>query len=119
FQAEDGIRDRNVTGVQTCALPIFRLTVGNDLLVIANDLTSSSPLSDNSIIIVYDEGLVKVIWLEESVMLFKNTPRVRFLGLTLGVHIITRSLSQYDSLRNLSICVGLLGTSWLCRHLGS
>src|SRR5207249_8313319 len=31
FQAEDGIRDRNVTGVQTCALPIFchseRLTI--------------------------------------------------------------------------------------------
>ena len=25
FQAEDGIRDRLVTGVQTCALPIFRL----------------------------------------------------------------------------------------------
>src|SRR5207248_7312586 len=29
FQAEDGIRDRTVTGVQTCALPIFRLrTIG-------------------------------------------------------------------------------------------
>src|SRR5579885_3438815 len=26
FQAEDGIRDRNVTGVQTCALPIWRST---------------------------------------------------------------------------------------------
>src|SRR5207249_3041688 len=26
FQAEDGIRDRNVTGVQTCALPISRWT---------------------------------------------------------------------------------------------
>src|SRR5699024_12140743 len=25
FQAEDGIRDRNVTGVQTCALPICHL----------------------------------------------------------------------------------------------
>src|SRR5699024_11474118 len=25
FQAEDGIRDRNVTGVQTCALPICGL----------------------------------------------------------------------------------------------
>src|SRR5207248_5705148 len=25
FQAEDGIRDRTVTGVQTCALPIFRI----------------------------------------------------------------------------------------------
>src|SRR5207249_3340972 len=24
FQAEDGIRDRNVTGVQTCSLPIYR-----------------------------------------------------------------------------------------------
>src|SRR5207249_5964144 len=27
FQAEDGIRDRNVTGVQTCALPIYRAPV--------------------------------------------------------------------------------------------
>src|SRR6266705_4461343 len=26
FQAEDGIRDRTVTGVQTCALPILRCT---------------------------------------------------------------------------------------------
>src|SRR5699024_6677710 len=26
FQAEDGIRDRNVTGVQTCALPIYSPT---------------------------------------------------------------------------------------------
>src|SRR5699024_599956 len=25
FQAEDGIRDRNVTGVQTCALPIWEV----------------------------------------------------------------------------------------------
>src|SRR5699024_11421144 len=29
FQAEDGIRGRNVTGVQTCALPIsFRMILG-------------------------------------------------------------------------------------------
>src|SRR5699024_11777579 len=27
FQAEDGIRDRNVTGVQTCALPIYNRMV--------------------------------------------------------------------------------------------
>src|SRR5699024_11874840 len=27
IQAEDGIRDRNVTGVQTCALPIFTRAV--------------------------------------------------------------------------------------------
>src|SRR2546430_11594114 len=28
FQAEDGIRDLTVTGVQTCALPIWRHRVG-------------------------------------------------------------------------------------------
>src|SRR5215211_6604148 len=28
FQAEDGIRDHCVTGVQTCALPIYRLILG-------------------------------------------------------------------------------------------
>src|SRR5437773_5888399 len=31
FQAEDGIRDRDVTGVQTCALPIFRPPVARSL----------------------------------------------------------------------------------------
>src|SRR2546430_12827498 len=30
FQAEDGIRDLTVTGVQTCALPIFTLLVDED-----------------------------------------------------------------------------------------
>ena len=29
FQAEDGIRDYKVTGVQTCALPIFLIVVRN------------------------------------------------------------------------------------------
>src|SRR5207249_7837950 len=34
FQAEDGIRDRNVTGVQTCALPIFPSgAVGDNLTI--------------------------------------------------------------------------------------
>src|SRR5438132_6043606 len=31
FQAEDGIRDHCVTGVQTCALPIWR-AIGGDFL---------------------------------------------------------------------------------------
>src|SRR5437868_7746975 len=31
FQAEDGIRDRNVTGVQTCALPIYCTGLQRDL----------------------------------------------------------------------------------------
>src|SRR2546430_5025077 len=32
FQAEDGIRDLTVTGVQTCALPIFGRERGTDCL---------------------------------------------------------------------------------------
>src|SRR5207249_5800331 len=38
FQAEDGIRDRNVTGVQTCALPIsskFFNTMTPDPLILS------------------------------------------------------------------------------------
>src|SRR5207249_5807778 len=34
FQAEDGIRDRNVTGVQTCALPILFSVFGSLALVL-------------------------------------------------------------------------------------
>src|SRR5688500_20067199 len=37
-QAEDGIRDYKVTGVQTCALPIFRARSGS------RRIESSSPL---------------------------------------------------------------------------
>src|SRR2546430_8106365 len=33
FQAEDGIRDLTVTGVQTCALPIYSIPEGSQLVV--------------------------------------------------------------------------------------
>src|SRR2546425_7949691 len=36
FQAEDGIRDKLVTGVQTCALPIFLMTIAAPLLLLAS-----------------------------------------------------------------------------------
>src|SRR5699024_11304459 len=44
FQAEDGIRDRNVTGVQTCALPISSATTSADssLLRTSNACAASS-----------------------------------------------------------------------------
>src|ERR687883_1513515 len=37
FQAEDGIRDIGVTGVQTCALPIYALYEINKQIVISSD----------------------------------------------------------------------------------
>src|SRR6201995_3764 len=42
FQAEDGIRDWSVTGVQTCALPIFSLTRG-----LLSKLITPKRLSEN------------------------------------------------------------------------
>src|SRR5437868_9061195 len=43
FQAEDGIRDRNVTGVQTCALPILaRLQKFSDQVALATATTETS-----------------------------------------------------------------------------
>src|SRR5699024_11247320 len=46
FQAEDGIRDRNVTGVQTCALPIFLFAVILTFVVYVMGFlfTDSSPI---------------------------------------------------------------------------
>src|SRR2546427_5190204 len=40
FQAEDGIRDLTVTGVQTCALPIYTLTQS-----VPNNVTSEMGLA--------------------------------------------------------------------------
>src|SRR5690606_40962951 len=47
FQAEDGIRDFHVTGVQTCALPILKFAdsiyaAGHDLLAMINDILDIS-----------------------------------------------------------------------------
>src|SRR5699024_11755515 len=43
FQAEDGIRDRNVTGVQTCALPIFADAAENASLRLTPPDLATSP----------------------------------------------------------------------------
>src|SRR5207245_6141342 len=42
FQAEDGIRDATVTGVQTCALPIFGSALGHPNRVASQPRTGIS-----------------------------------------------------------------------------
>ena len=44
FQAEDGIRDWSVTGVQTCALPIYRLHGLDDFLGVWMPLELAAPI---------------------------------------------------------------------------
>src|SRR2546423_3475495 len=46
FQAEDGIRDKLVTGVQTCALPISRFELFQAHLWSNSNLASNSPRSE-------------------------------------------------------------------------
>src|SRR5437868_7501580 len=53
FQAEDSIRGRNVTGVQTCALPIYGdqgwYDSGGNIVLLANSLASGGDtLSSNT-----------------------------------------------------------------------
>src|SRR5207249_6240453 len=52
FQAEDGIRDRNVTGVQTCALPIssWRATTAGTITSKEATIRCQSPSSWASMI---------------------------------------------------------------------
>src|SRR5699024_12039538 len=40
LQAGDGIRDRNVTGVQTCALPIFHRPTAEGLSTLQRELSA-------------------------------------------------------------------------------
>src|SRR5207237_5864541 len=53
FQAEDGIRDSSVTGVQTCALPICAVALrgGRDPEVVAAGVASvdGEPMRDDAI----------------------------------------------------------------------
>src|SRR5699024_11955144 len=47
FQAEDGIRDRNVTGVQTCALPILPAALRSDAAIFSAFRRRESSVSDS------------------------------------------------------------------------
>src|SRR5207249_8246790 len=55
FQAEDGIRDRNVTGVQTCALPILARRS-------SETHNSSAHQFDPTVLCSADECLVGALW---------------------------------------------------------
>src|SRR5699024_11811079 len=55
FQAEDGIRDRNVTGVQTCALPIsiieaYQIGAAPGVRIDAADITHMAYTNPNSLL---------------------------------------------------------------------
>src|SRR5690625_7462145 len=48
FQAEDGIRAGHVTGVQTCALPIFLAQNGHEARLWVRDAETAAAINDDS-----------------------------------------------------------------------
>src|SRR5438067_11985477 len=68
FQAEDGIRDRNVTGVQTCALPISAASEPKGARSAADPLRLTERLSARTLLIggVLTIVLVLLIGVEQD-----------------------------------------------------
>jgi len=77
FQAEDGIRDTSVTGVQTCALPICTGTAGNSDLFKFTFALSPSGASSFS----YN---VNELDLQDSVTIANNTLPLDFGSIDVG-----------------------------------
>src|SRR5690606_40985737 len=75
LQAEDGIRDFHVTGVQTCALPILKLIIKYSFLTISSSLITLDVLSVPEDIIISDIKSIKFI----SKISSKLWPKFRLL----------------------------------------
>src|SRR5260370_41252287 len=87
FQAEDGIRDSSVTGVQTCALPILRNHAGQisfpgGRIEEGDDSPVAAALREAREEIGLDERFVSVIgYLPDHLVItgFRVTPEVAFV----------------------------------------
>src|SRR5690625_3446051 len=84
FQAEDGIRDGHVTGVQTCALPILRILEGRHARMVERlAMLRSSTLRARDRMDAYTAELARhgleqvereVEWLENLIDTERGTP---------------------------------------------
>src|SRR5699024_11894785 len=94
FQAEDGIPDRNVTGVQTCALPILALvslgysmntTSSIKLHLAQTKLNSLGPnikaiISDEmKMYLVQNEAAIGVTWSGEAYEMMEQNPHLHYV----------------------------------------
>src|SRR2546423_7997443 len=61
FQAEDGIRDKQVTGVQTCALPIYEFPPEKFRLILAVMLEAPFRLARAALPHMYEQGFGRIV----------------------------------------------------------
>src|SRR5690606_21883334 len=101
FQAEDGIRDFHVTGVQTCALPIYLKRQGNATINQAKDSTLNVTVKDG-------DNNYLVIISETSDKQLKTSCRCKYTDAPLCPHKIAALLAfqeeygdrGFDKIRN-------------------
>src|SRR5256885_6211870 len=75
FQAEDGIRDYKVTGVQTCALPICRSTSAKA----SRGRRARSPMSRPQKVTESDSGFSRLPWQTGQRVPTMNLDTLRFI----------------------------------------
>src|SRR5207249_5814925 len=100
FQAEDGIRDRNVTGVQTCALPILGASVVHEEYEPANATDFTVPIGNIVRALTTRTGsrYLFVTWMGE------HPPYPQLATAELDRHgiVLTTRASGLDALRRLN-----------------
>src|SRR5215208_1296281 len=98
FQAEDGIRDGHVTGVQTCALPICRaaervLAVGTTTVRVLETLVRGAPLSGRSDLFITPGFEFRRV---DSLLTNFHLPRSTLLALVMAFGGIEETRRLYD-----------------------
>src|SRR5699024_11823027 len=93
FQAEDDIRDRNVTGVQTCALPIYGFEIYNRVL---NKTDNLYELKETTLYSSYKrlekDGFIQSYWGDET-----QGGRRKYYRITeLGRELYQQKLKDYE-----------------------
>src|SRR5690606_32667705 len=93
FQAEDGIRDFHVTGVQTCALPIFTFDEVHHYLF--QLFAVHLPMRTDYACIRYKlhDKVTNCIYLSYAVMNKKNlSSTTQFIGYSITYHFFLKSI---------------------------
>src|SRR5260370_19709068 len=85
FQAEDGIRDSSVTGVQTCALPIFANADHVVRLRLVNQRLAPSSIEPRACMFDFDPASSQLsAWISSQVIYSARDTLARYLGLAPG-----------------------------------
>src|SRR5699024_11071795 len=117
FEAEDGIRARNVTGVQTCALPIYRLirhmsadskSTFDSVIVVTDRTVLDENIRADMNLVQSSKGLVVAVGEKSGA----KSPQLK-KALVEGDHIITCTLQTFpEAMKLIEDTEELRGRRW-------